>query len=460
MASAKRVSSQIIPTSGMGVLSQYETSQLKNTSEGGIHQLFRQCSLAVLTGGNETDDPRILLQKYKDFDIKVIPQARGIKLEVINAPPEAFVDGRIIESIRENLFAVLRDIIYIHNKLNFEEKQNLGGSEIITNEIFHILKNAEALKPVLKCNRIVCWGGHAVNREEYEYSKQVGYELGLRGLDIITGCGTGVMKGPMKGARVGHAKQRIYKGEYVGLTEPEIIAAEAPNPVVNRLVIMPDIEKRLEAFVRLGHGFIVFPGGVGTAEEILYLLGVLLTEENQEMPFPLIFTGPKKSEFYFRLIDDFIAATLGREAQEKYEIVIGDPKKTAYTMKKGVTRIRRYRKKRSDAYYFNWLLEIKPVFQERFIATHESMERLRISKEQGLMSLAVNLRRAFSGIVAGNVKEDGIRRIEEYGPFRIQGDSEIMGKLDELLRSFVRSNRMKLNGRAYEPCYEIIMGRR
>ena len=31
-----------------------------------------------------------------------------------------------------------------------------------------------------------------------------------------------------------------------------------------------------EAFVRVGHGIIVFPGGVGTAEEILYLLGVLV----------------------------------------------------------------------------------------------------------------------------------------------------------------------------------------
>ena len=38
---------------------------------------------------------------------------------------------------------------------------------------------------------------------------------------------------------------------------------------------MPDIEKRLEAFVRLGHGFVVFPGGVGTTEEILFLIGVL-----------------------------------------------------------------------------------------------------------------------------------------------------------------------------------------
>ena len=29
---------------------------------------------------------------------------------------------------------------------------------------------------------------------------------------------------------------------------------------------MPDMEKRLEAFVRIGHGIVVFPGGVGTAE--------------------------------------------------------------------------------------------------------------------------------------------------------------------------------------------------
>ena len=55
------------------------------------------------------------------------------------------------------------------------------------------------------------------------------------------------MKGPMKGATIAHAKQRIHGGRYLGLTEPGIIAAEAPNPIVNELVILPDIEKRLEA---------------------------------------------------------------------------------------------------------------------------------------------------------------------------------------------------------------------
>ena len=96
------------------------------------------------------------------------------------------------------------------------------------------------------------------------------------------------MKGPMKGATIGHAKKRVKNGRYIGITEPGIIGAEAPNPIVNELVIMPDIEKRLEAFVRCGHGVIVFPGGVGTAEEILYLLGILLHPDNADLPLSLI----------------------------------------------------------------------------------------------------------------------------------------------------------------------------
>ncbi len=122
------------------------------------------------------------------------------------------------------------------------------------------------LRTGLDPHLVVCWGGHAIGREEYDYSKEVGYQLGLRGLDICTGCGPGAMKGPMKGANVAHAKQRNRNGVYLGITEPGIIAAESPNPIVNQLVIMPDIEKRLEAFVRCGHAIVVFrinirPGG-------------------------------------------------------------------------------------------------------------------------------------------------------------------------------------------------------
>ncbi|NBU26330.1 MAG: hypothetical protein EBS39_12100, partial [Gammaproteobacteria bacterium] len=96
---------------------------------------------------------------------------------------------------------------------------DLARPQSITNAVFHILRNAHLLDHKSRPNLIVCWGGHSINREEYEYTKRVGYELGLRGLDVCTGCGPGAMKGPMKGATIGHAKQRFTAGRYVGLTE-------------------------------------------------------------------------------------------------------------------------------------------------------------------------------------------------------------------------------------------------
>ena len=70
--------------------------------------------------------------------------------------------------------------------------------------------------------------------------------------------------------------------------------------------------------------------------------------------------------------------------------------------------------------------------------------------------LAADLRRAFSGIVSGNVKEQGIRAIERHGPFELVGDPAIMAMLDELLSAFVAQQRMKLPGTAYVPCYRVV----
>jgi len=69
--------------------------------------------------------------------------------------------------------------------------------------------------------------------------------------------------------------------------------------------------------------------------------------------------------------------------------------------------------------------------------------------------LAADLRRAFSGIVAGNVKEVGIRAIEAAGPYMLHGDRAMMRRMDDLLQGFVAQHRMKLPGSAYIPCYEI-----
>jgi len=351
---------------------------------------------------------------------------------------------------------VVRDIVYVSTQMeqgNFDLDDSVG----LTHAVFEILRNARILKAQIDPNLVVCWGGHSISRDEYEYTKQVGYQLGLRGADICTGCGPGAMKGPMKGATIAHAKQRRKHNRYIGITEPGIIAAESPNPIVNNLVIMPDIEKRLEAFVRISHGIIVFPGGVGTAEEILYLLGILLHPDNAGIPFPLIFTGPKQSAAYFEQIDRFLRLTLGDEVAQHYQIIVDDPAAVARAMVRGIEKVRNYRLDNKDAFFFNWSLNIPFAFQVPFRPTHEAMRSLAIRRDRPRHELAADLRRAFSGIVAGNVKEEGIRAIEQEGPFEIDGEADIMRALDELLKAFVVQHRMKLpGGSAYVPCYRVL----
>jgi predicted Rossmann-fold nucleotide-binding protein len=449
------VSARISPRGGLDVLSRMEVQRLRDASSGGLHDLLRRCALAVLTTGSESDDPRAAMERYPSFDIQVMQQDRGIKLELTDAPATAFVDGRIISGVAELLFSVVRDIAYVATDVQDGDAFDFDSSEGITAAVFEILRNARVLRPDVEPNMVVCWGGHSIKRHEYEYTKLVGYQLGLRGLDICTGCGPGAMKGPMKGATIAHAKQRRYSNFYIGITEPGIIAAESPNPIVNHLVIMPDIEKRLEAFVRLGHGIIVFPGGVGTAEEILYLLGILLHPVNRELPFPLVLTGPRESAAYFEQIDQFLRLTLGEAAASRYRIIVDNPAEVARHMAQGMDKVRLHRLENKDAFFFNWSLQIPLPFQQPFAPTHDNMARLDLHRERPVHDLAADLRRAFSGIVAGNVKEEGMRAIEQHGPFRIDGEPEIMRALDALLQAFVAQGRMKMSGE-YRPCYRVL----
>src|SRR5216684_2907925 len=420
--SSDMVDARVAPKGSLEHLSQQEIAKLLDSGQGGLYPLFRKCALAVLNSGSDIDDSRAIFEKYRDFDLRIVRQAWGIKLEIKNAPAAAFVDGVMIRGLKDHLFAVLRDVVFISNEIMESGRFNLTSSPSITNAVFHILRNARVLELQVRPNLVVCWGGHSIRRIEYDYTKKVGYELGLRSLDVCTGCGPGAMKGPMKGATIGHSKQRIVDGRYLGVTEPGIIAAEPPNPIVSQLVIMPDIEKRLEAFVRLGHGIVIFPGGAGTAEQI----------------------------------HRFIGSTLGSAAQSRYQVIIDDPAGVARAMVQGLAQVRDFRRQASDSYGFNWLLKIPLDFQLPFEVTHASMRALRLSLDQPVHDRAANLRRAFSGIVAGNIKEYGIDAIERGGPFELAGEPSIMEPLDRLLRSFVAQGRMKFTGTEYRPCYRLV----
>lgn len=447
---------RVDPKGSLDQLSHVEMELLTKNAQGSLYQLYRNCSLAVLLNADATgDDSRELLNRHRHFDINLITREKGVTLELHNPPESAFVDGKMMLNIQYHLFAVLRDIVFVNAMYQYF-KQDQSDCKYITNQVFSILRNAKALSVGSDPNLVVCWGGHSINQTEYQYCRAVGTELGLRLLNIVTGCGAGVMEAPMKGAAIGHANQRYKNSRFIGITEPSIIASEAPNPIVNELVIMPDIEKRLEAFVRMGHGILVFPGGPGTLEELLYIIGIKLNPENRLQKLPVILTAPAESADYFKAVDLFIGETLGQEAQQLYEIIIDDPVQVAQRMAAEMKEIKRQRQDMSDSYSFNWSLKIDDDFIRPFVPTHKNMANLNLRLKQPVASLAANLRRAFSGIVAGNIKPNTQDLIEKFGPFQLNGDRKLMEKIDRLLQSFITQDRMKLpTGEAYKPCYLI-----
>ena len=99
------VNARISPRGGLDVLSRAEIARLRDATAGGLHELLRRCALAVLTSGSASDDPRAAQELYPDFDIQVLQQDRGVRIDLHHAPAMAFVDGKYEYDIRPYLDA-------------------------------------------------------------------------------------------------------------------------------------------------------------------------------------------------------------------------------------------------------------------------------------------------------------------------------------------------------------------
>ena len=140
------VDADVGPRGSLEHLSQAEIRKLLDTSQSGLYPLFRKCALAVLNSGADTDNSKEIFDRYANFDIQVVRHAWGIRLDIHNAPAQAFVDGEMIRGIKEHLFAVLRDVVFISNEIIESGRFDLTDSASITNAVFHVLRNARLLE--------------------------------------------------------------------------------------------------------------------------------------------------------------------------------------------------------------------------------------------------------------------------------------------------------------------------
>jgi uncharacterized protein (TIGR00730 family) len=144
-----------------------------------------------------------------------------------------------------------------------------------------------------KIGAAVCVFGSArtpADAPQYELARQVGRAIGEAGFAVITGGGPGTMEAVNRGAQDAGALS-------VGLNI-ELPHEQALNPYVDLGIEFHYFFTRKLMFVRYSDAFVVFPGGLGTLDELFEALTLIQT--GKAVDHPVVLQG---SAFWSGLMD-------------------------------------------------------------------------------------------------------------------------------------------------------------
>jgi len=123
----------------------------------------------------------------------------------------------------------------------------------------------------------------AEGSKPYESARIVGRKFAEAGWAVITGGGGGVMEGANRGAREGG-------GLSVGFNI-ELPHEQGSNPYLDINHTFDHFYARKVCFVRPAEGFVIFPGGFGTLDELTEALTLIQTGKIQHFPVVLFDSG-------------------------------------------------------------------------------------------------------------------------------------------------------------------------
>lgn len=135
-----------------------------------------------------------------------------------------------------------------------------------------------------------------VGTKWYEEAKLFGMLMAAEGFGIITGGGPGIMKAANHGA-----KEVAGKSIGIGI---ELPFEAGMNPYVDLGIECRYFFTRKVMFLKYSQGFVVFPGGLGTLDELFEALTLAQTGHN--IKYPIVLVGKK----YWSGLIDWIKNTL------------------------------------------------------------------------------------------------------------------------------------------------------
>ena len=65
LGDSRTIDAEVTPEGSLELLSQLEVNQLLDTSQGGLYELYRRCSLAVLNCGSQIDDSKLIMEQFR-----------------------------------------------------------------------------------------------------------------------------------------------------------------------------------------------------------------------------------------------------------------------------------------------------------------------------------------------------------------------------------------------------------
>lgn len=122
--------------------------------------------------------------------------------------------------------------------------------------------------------------------ELYQEVYELANQLAMRGVDIVTGGGPGLMDAANKGAKFGGQKSRS-----IGLPIELPFESDA-NSHLDVKRQHKRFSSRLDEFMRISHAVVVTPGGIGTILELFYTWQLIQVGHIQ--PRPIILLGGEK----------------------------------------------------------------------------------------------------------------------------------------------------------------------
>lgn len=145
------------------------------------------------------------------------------------------------------------------------------------------------------------------NSRYYKLAREITGTLAEYGISTLTGGGPGIMEAANRGA---YEKG----GKSIGCNI-ELPLEQKPNKYCKTIVSFHYFFIRKVMLVKYSSGFLIFPGGYGTMDELMEALTLIQTKKIK--PFPLILIG---SEYWNGLVDWLKTQTLKRKLISKEDI--------------------------------------------------------------------------------------------------------------------------------------------